>query len=232
MVDFFLLGGGSIIVFAVLAATVPVETGHATLIGLSLVLAHVINHPHFAHSYQIFYCNFGAKIRGRGYSKELQIRYVAAGLVVPVILALLMVAGIANGEAHVLGLGLNVMYFFVGWHYVKQGYGMLMLDAALKKRYFDANEKSLLLANAYVTWICHWALANVVLHRSDFWNLKAYTIDIPTPLLAGAIGAAALTTTATVVALVRRVAIKKKPIPVNGVTAYVVSIYIWPTFPR
>lgn len=227
VVDFFLLGGGSIIVFAILAATVPVESGHGTLIALSLLLAHVINHPHFAHSYQIFYRDFGAKIRGRGYSNELRVRYVAAGIVVPVILLLLTIAGIANGDARVLGLGANIMYFFVGWHYVKQGYGMLMLDAALKKRYFEADEKSLLLANAYVTWICHWALVNAVLHRGDFWGLRAYAIDIPMPLLLGAIGAAALTTTATIVMLVRKAAVKKKPLPVNGLTAYGVSIYIW-----
>ena len=227
VVDFFLLGGGSIIIFAILAATVPVETGHGTLITLSLLLAHVINHPHFAHSYQIFYRDFGAKIRGRGYPNELRVRYVAAGIVVPIILALLTCVGIASGHGRVLGLAANVMYFFVGWHYVKQGYGMLMLDAALKKRFFEADEKSLLLVNAYVTWICHWALANVVLNRGDFWGLRAYTIDIPMPLLLGAIGAAALTTIATAVTLVRKAAVKKKPVPVNGLTAYVVSIYIW-----
>lgn len=227
VVDFFLLGGGSAIILAILVLTLPVDTGRPVLLMIGLMLAHVINHPHFAYSYQIFYSGFGAKIRGDGYNRELQIRYILAGIVVPVALTCATAGTILAGDAQALGLGLNIMFFFVGWHYVKQGYGMLMLDAALKKRFFTPAEKKLLLVNSYVAWICHWIVANTLVHESDRWGLKSYTIDMPAPLFYGSMVAAAALLLATIVALTYRLFIARKPLPVNGVVAYFVSIYVW-----
>lgn len=225
--DFFLLGGGSVVIMAIMVLMIPVETGHAPLLVFTLALTHVINHPHFAHSYQIFYRSFGKKIRGEGYGRELQIRYVLAGIVVPIAIAGAMIGTVIAGDAYALGLSMNVMMFFVGWHYVKQGYGMLMLDAALKKRFFGQAEKRLFLTNAYVTWICHWIVGNALVHERNMWGLKSYAIPMPGPLLYAAMAAAAATTLVTILVLLHRAFILRKPTAINGVIAYFVSIYIW-----
>ena len=61
-VDFLLLGGGSFIVLAAMAAFFPRdEASRVALAGAMLFLAHFVNHPHFAHSYQIFYRGFVRK---------------------------------------------------------------------------------------------------------------------------------------------------------------------------
>ena len=60
--DFLLLGGGSFIVLAAMAAFFPRdEASRVALAGAMLFLAHFVNHPHFAHSYQIFYRDFARK---------------------------------------------------------------------------------------------------------------------------------------------------------------------------
>lgn len=65
VVDFLLLGGGSFVVLAAMAAFFPRdEASRVALAGAMLFLAHFVNHPHFAHSYQIFYRGFGRKAFG------------------------------------------------------------------------------------------------------------------------------------------------------------------------
>lgn len=61
-VDFLTLGGGSFLVLGALAAFWPRDdASRAALAGAMLLLAHVVNHPHFAHSYQLFYREFTRK---------------------------------------------------------------------------------------------------------------------------------------------------------------------------
>jgi hypothetical protein len=106
-----------------------------------LLLTNLINHPHFAHSYQIFYRNFGRKVRGDGYHRNLQHRYVFAGIVVPIIMGGFFAYSVVNGSTRMLGFAANMLGFFVGWHYVKQGYGILMVDSVLKRLFFTNLEK-------------------------------------------------------------------------------------------
>ena len=58
----------------------------------------------------------------------LRARYVVAGVVVPIALVLFFVVSVLRSDAVMLGYGANIMPFLVGWHYVRQGYGMLIVD--------------------------------------------------------------------------------------------------------
>ena len=224
LTDFMLLGGGSLILMLGIWLLLPDDLG-PTLRLVMILLANVINHPHFGHSYQIFYRDFRAKAFGT-YSPVLRARYVFAGLIAPVLLATYLLGTLALGADRVLGFSINIMAFFVGWHYVKQGYGMLMLDAALKKRFFTAPEKKLFLVNAYIAWIFAWAYANQAINEEALWSLKAYTFAIPAPVLTIA-GIAAAVSFATCAAAVARRLRAAGSIPWNGIVAYLVSIYPW-----
>ena len=57
-------------------------TGYIAVV--ALLLATVINYPHFAHSYQIFYSNYRQKAFGPDTDRILRYRYIFAGIVVPV----------------------------------------------------------------------------------------------------------------------------------------------------
>lgn len=224
--DFLLLGGGSLIGLAILVAVLHGNPGATTWsMGYSLLLANLINHPHFAHSYQIFYGGFWQKLTA--YPADLRRMYLLCGIVVPVVLAGALAAPVVMNRPDVLGYAVNVMGFFVGWHYVKQGYGMAMLDAVLKRTFFDAAEKQVLLHNAYAVWILSWLYANHTIESGrHYWNIPYSALPVPSPLLWLAATVAAVTTFRVAQMLWRRGQTHRLA-AWNGITAYLVSLYIW-----
>ncbi|UCH75295.1 MAG: hypothetical protein JSU82_05485 [Rhodospirillales bacterium] len=224
--DFIFLGGGSLVVLALFwlfLGDLPVQD----IFPYVLLTAHFINHPHFAYSYQIFYRRFAAKVLGRELPGLLRARYVFAGVVVPAALVLFFVVCIARGDARLIGYAGNFMVFTVGWHYAKQGYGMIIVDSVLKRLFFSQNEKRLLLLNAHVCWVLFYVWTNQSLHETDLWGLKYYTFDFP-DLLVTVLGAAALATSAATAGMLgRKWARDGGTLPLNGIAAYIASIYVW-----
>lgn len=228
--DFMLLGGSTLIIFPVLLL-LPLDRVSAPLNALTWWLVNVLNHPHFAHSYQIFYRNFGAKAFGCELPEDLRNRYRFAGLVVPLLLSIGIGAAILRGDPHLLGYAGNLMALFVGWHYAKQGYGMLMVDAALKRHPFTARAKQALLVNAYAAWAFAWANANQLVKETNLWNLKYYAIGLPHELVQGLAVVAVLSSAATLLFLGRSW-LSERQLPWAGVVAYAVSLYAWLMFGR
>jgi len=228
LVDFFCLGGGSLLALAALALLVPTTPAlQVEFAAYALIVAHVVNHPHFAHSYQIFYSGFRGKAFGTTFEPGLRRRYVLAGIVVPVLLLGYLLAAIALGSATALGYAGNAMFFLVGWHYVKQGYGMAMLDAVLKKRFYTPGEKKILLWNGYAAWLVSWLLANQIVSKLDYWGLSYYSFATPDWLMDAAIAAAVGTGVASVAMVARKAVKESGRLAWNGLLAYVVSLYAW-----
>ena len=224
-VDFLLLGGGSFIVLAAMAAFFPRdEASRVALAGAMLFLAHFVNHPHFAHSYQIFYRGFVRKAFGP--ESHLAARYRFAGILVPAVLAVFFAAALAEGNVALLGLAANVMFFTVGWHYAKQGFGILMLDAARKGIRFGTAERRRLLWNTHLTWVTHWLLANDLLAAKELWGITYYLIDVPDPLLVAMVAAVMVSTLAVGRDLFAKWR-SERALPLNGLLAYVAAVYVW-----
>ncbi|MER9139825.1 hypothetical protein NKI20_26870 [Mesorhizobium sp. M0830] len=227
-IDFFMLGGSALLILPVLYF-VPLK--YEGLVALTaFLLSHLINQPHFAHSYQIFYRNYARKVRGDGYDRSLQLRYIFAGIVVPLIMAAFFAYGAVTGNARLLGYATNAMGFFVGWHYVKQGYGMLMVDAVLKRKFFSDQDKKVLRFNGYAVWLFAWLQTNAVITERQFWGLDYYTFAVPPWLLNIAVAVAAASSAATVVMFANRWRKHGGALPYNGVVAYVVTLYAWILF--
>ena len=227
LVDFFCLGGGSLLLLLPLLLVPVTPDLRGDLAFWTLLIAHIVNHPHFAHSYQIFYSGFRGKAFGQTFEPELRRRYLFAGLVVPVLLLFYLMAAIAAGSATALGYAGNAMFFFVGWHYVKQGYGMAMLDAVLKKRFFTPVEKKVLLWNSYAVWILSWLLANRIVSQHDFWGLAYYSFATPDWLMGFAVAAAVCTTGTFLMTVLGKAYWESWQLPWNGLLAYAVSLYVW-----
>lgn len=208
----------------------PAEADTSTLATSALILANLINHPHFAHSYQLFYRNFRSRVTSEEFCRSFRLRYIFAALVVPFLLCGFFAYCLYVRSPELLGKGANLMLFLVGWHYVKQGFGMLMLDAALKKNYFDATSKKLLLTNAYAVWLLSYLLVNKAFHEKDLWNLKYYSFQPPDWLVAGMAGGVLLTSISAGVVLALKFKSSHAPasrFPLSGVAAYFVSLYLW-----
>jgi hypothetical protein len=222
--DAMCLGGGSLLLLPAALAT-PTEWV-APIAVTMMLLANLINHPHFAHSYQIMYRDLGARLADPALPRGLRQDAWIAGVLVPVALLLLLGGAIAAGEIRALGIAGNLMGFLVGWHYVKQGYGILMLDAALKRRFFTEGEKRILLLNAHVVWLASWLAVNTALSRGEMWGVQFLVLGLPDWVTWLGIAAASVTGVLTLAMLLRRGA----PPPWVGLMAYAVSIYAWLAF--
>lgn len=227
--DFLGLGGGSILPILLLVFVVP-ESATSTLAKASFVVVTVFNHPHFAHSYQIFYRDFRQKLTSQDYPVEIRRRYLLVGLGVPVLILGFVGFSLGIGSPRVFGQGVNAMIFLAGWHYVKQGYGMLMLESVLKKRFFSAPQKKVLLFNAYANWPMSWMLINDAIGDDTRWGISYAAIDFPTPMVVAATVVGVGATLATAGMLIAN-QIRGVKMPLNGLVAYGVSIYLWRLVP-
>ncbi|MEM1276315.1 MAG: hypothetical protein AAGH74_07305 [Pseudomonadota bacterium] len=225
VLDFLLLGGLTAILIPVMMM-MP-DTARPAVLATTYILADLINHPHFAASYQIFYRNYREKAFGTRLSRELRIRYIIAGIIAPItLIAFFATAGFAESP-EMFGYGVNLMLFLVGWHYTKQGYGMLIVTSVYQKKFFTDAEKKTFLANAYTTWLFFWMWGNTVVREKEFWQLQYYTIPVPEWALMIIAAAAGVTTLMALRLFALRCLKGFDTLPWLGVMAYVVSIYVW-----
>ena len=224
-VDFICLGGGSLVLIP-LVMMVP-EAWVPGLVVAMWMLADVLNHPHFAASYQIFYRNFPEKVFGTRLKRAMRVRYLVAGIVVPAALLAFFTVSFAAGNPHMLGFAGNAMLFLVGWHYTKQGYGMLMVDAVYKRRFFNEREKAVFLYNAYACWILFWLSMNWYVSERELWGLSYYSFAVPEGVLWIAGLLVAVTTLLTFRVFALRLGPSGGGLPWTGVVAYLTSLYFW-----
>ncbi|CAN5434234.1 hypothetical protein BH09MYX1_BH09MYX1_54310 [soil metagenome] len=119
--------------------------------------AYVINDPHFAVTYLLFYKDVRARALGSAFPPSLRARYVIAGFLIPLILASWGIFAVVSRSPWVLGLLIQVMFFSVGWHYVKQGFGVMVVLAARRGLRFSAWERLAILAHCFMGWAYAWA---------------------------------------------------------------------------
>ena len=231
--DFLTLGGLSIFVCGAIAILLPRGIPGAQQAVLVTLLMTIINQPHFAHSYQMFYRNYREKAFGASYPAALRLRYIIAGIVVPAILVAFLAGATLAGNTRLLAYGANAMFFLVGWHYVKQGYGILIVDSVQKRIMFSDNEKIILRANGYACWMVAWlAINHAVSSRNFYISLNYFSLPIPAWIYRFAIAVLAVTSLAIASVLVRRWREAQRQLPWNGVIAYLTTLYLWVIFVR
>jgi len=119
--------------------------------------AHVINDPHFSVTYLLFYEDARERAFGRAFSGAQRVRYWLAGFVLPIALAAWAITGVVARSPHVLGLFIQLMFLLVGWHYVKQGFGVMTVLSARRGVRYAPIERFAILAHCLVGWAYAWA---------------------------------------------------------------------------
>lgn len=234
--DAGLLGGFSVIAFLVLQWVRPTAAQALVLAGAMMGLAHVVNHPHFAHSYQIFYRAW--RTQRAAAERGTRWRWWWAGAVAPALLVAVLGAAAwraSLGDLLWMGLCISGMALLVGWHYVKQGFGMAMTDAALQRCWWPPEARNALLANAYVCWATGWVLVNTSEVGRSYWGYFSWQPRLPAEGVAAIAALCLLSTlrTALVVARALRQMAGRQPrraLPWAGLLAYVVTLYLWTVF--
>jgi hypothetical protein len=159
-VEFLLVGGLTPLLYPLswlLRRAVGIDAADFAVGFLMFHAAFVINDPHFAVTYVLFYRDFVRRAFGDAFGGKQRARYVAAGLAAPLALAVLAVGALAAKSSFALGLLIQLMFFTVGWHYVKQGFGVMVMLAARRGVRFEPRERMALLAHCFAGWAYAWA---------------------------------------------------------------------------
>ncbi len=119
--------------------------------------AFIINDPHFAVTYLLFYKDLRARALGDQFSPPQRLRYLLVGFLVPLLLSAWVIAALSMRSAPMLGWMMELMFLLVGWHYVKQGFGVVTVLAARRGVRFNPRERLAILAHCFAGWAYAWA---------------------------------------------------------------------------
>jgi hypothetical protein len=233
LVEFLVTGGATLALFplAWLAERALGLDAAELAVGFTTFhAAHLVNDPHFSVTYLLFYRNARERAFGTAFAPGQRIRYLLAGIVAPVVLLAWTIGAIGNGSARSLGLLIELMFALVGWHYVKQGFGMLLVLSGRRGVRFHASERRALLAHALAGAAFAWANPAVasreVEEKGVVYTALAHprSLELVTGILF------ALSALWLLVALVRKVRRERRTPPLAPLVGYVVTIWLWSIF--
>jgi hypothetical protein len=125
------------------------------------------------------------------------------------------------------------MFFLVGWHYVKQGYGILIVDSVQKRLMFSERAKMVLRVNGYACWLVSWlAMNHAVSTRNGYLGLIYFSLPLPALVYQTAIAFLTVASVAVAIMLAHRWHEAGRRLPWNGVVAYLTTLYLWVIFVR
>lgn len=232
--DFWLLGGLSFVGLGIMWLAIEVMEFNigGRVPWWAYYAAFAVNYPHFAYSYQLFYKNYMNRLTAPETEWASRIRLAIAGIIVPMLMiGYFAQAGLLQ-DRQLLGYGVSAMLFFVGWHYVKQGYGVLITTSVYKGIFYGLWQKRVLYVNAYAIWAYAWLKGNVMLAQHQYYDVSYYTIDLPRVWMTYA-GWVALATSLAAGAVLLWVWLKeKKGITPSGIVGYASSSYFWVLLPH
>src|SRR6202042_1492795 len=84
-------------------------------------------------------------------------RYLVAGVLVPAGLVGWAASALVTRSADSLGPLIPLMFLLVGWHYVKQGFGVMTGLSARRGVRYSPRERLAILAHCYAGWAYAWA---------------------------------------------------------------------------
>ncbi|UQA54658.1 hypothetical protein [Polyangium aurulentum] len=158
--ELLVVGGATPILFLfswLLRSSVPLDAAELAVGFTMFHAAHVINDPHFSVTYLLFYKDARARAFGARWSPAQRLRYLVVGFVAPVLLGAWAVAALVTRSAFTMGLLIQLMFLLVGWHYVKQGFGVFTVLAARRGVRFSPRERLAVLAHCFAGWAYAWA---------------------------------------------------------------------------
>lgn len=225
-VDFLLVGGITFFIFPFLYFLPSANALPESFILALLYGNFVINYPHFMSSYQLLYNNYHNKITSAVTSLASKIRLIISGIIVPIALLAILLYGFSLPTRDFLGHTANAMFFLTGWHYSKQGYGILMALSVREKIFFNDIEKKVLLINVYIVWLYAWITFQWSLDGDIFHDIPFKTLPISDEFMTWAKTIMVAWTMGMILFLVK--CFDRHPkLSINGFVAYFSTIYLW-----
>ena len=228
-----LVGGATLVIFPLawlLRAAVGLDDAEFAVGFLTFHAAYVVNDPHFSVTYLLFYKDVRKRAFSTDFTRAQRIRYLVAGFVVPLVLAVWAGVALATHSAQTLGWMVQLMLVLVGWHYVKQGFGVLAVLSARRDAAISACERAVILVHCFAGWAFAWA--NPASPAGEFEE-KGVVYWAPArphwfELATGAVLVAS--TIALVVVLVTKWRRERRMIPAAPLTGLLLTVWSWTIF--
>ena len=170
--DFFMLGALSLLLLGACFILLP-ESKDTNRLGWTMFyLSFFVNFPHFLISYQFLYID----------NKKLIMkdwRAFTAAFIAPAVLIAYSLYAISKPSTVQLSYMTNAMFFLVGWHYIKQIYGCVIVSSALQKFYFNKRQKISLLVNGFGIWFISYLGSNQVVVEHIQYGIAYKTFAFP-----------------------------------------------------
>ena len=158
--EFMAVGGVTLFLFPLawlLRKGLGLDDAELTVGFLAFYAAIVINDPHFAVTYLLFYKDVHKRAFCTDYPLAQRVRYLTSGVVVPLGLVGWALFALTRHSAQALGWMIQLMFLLVGWHYVKQGFGVLAVLSARRGEHIAPRERRVVLFHCYAGWAYAWA---------------------------------------------------------------------------
>jgi hypothetical protein len=191
--DFWFLGGASIVMWILLVSFEPLRQGYPSInqryleIGATFsILSLVCNYPHFMASYRLAYGRGGKFVR----SSPISLIFVPLALVglfawtyshwsTPALSRLPYL----NRGNEFLSLSVWLMYLTVGWHYSKQVFGCLMVYSKYDAYPLSALQRNLLKGSVFSVAFFNFFSFSAAIHTPYlFFNIPLFAPGFPSAL--------------------------------------------------
>jgi hypothetical protein len=233
--EFAMVGGATLLLLPLCSGYLSLfglDAGELLMGALAFHAASLINDPHFSVTYLLFYRDVRARAFGSVYSPRQRARYWFAGAVVPLALAAWSASAIAADSAPALGALIQLMFVLVGWHYVKQGFGVLMVLSARRGVAWTASERRVLMLHCLSGWAYAWASPFDPGTRSVVNGVLYTTLPHPPGLEGAAQLAFFASGLAALLMLGRKWRRDGRLPPLAPLTGLVISVWLWTVYTR
>lgn len=168
-----LLVGGFSIIFFVLIKLLGINKVESSTNWFIYNLGFAVNFPHFLMSYQLLYWDFRKKITSN-------YRFIVAAIISPLVLLGFFIYGFWFSQIDILGYIVNAMYFFVGWHYIKQVFGVISVYNVKNKIFYNTGERRMLKGLLYSIWFVSWIPSNTLNSTYNMEGIPYTSLNLPT----------------------------------------------------
>jgi hypothetical protein len=230
LTEFMLIGGATLLLFPLswwLQAAVGLD---ATVLAAGFITFHaayVLNDPHFSVTYLLFYRDVKRRALSSEFGVAQRVRYWLAGFVAPLALVAWAALAIALRSAQALGWMIQLMFLLVGWHYAKQGFGVLSVLAARRGAPLASAERRVLLLHAYAAWAHAWANPAMPAGLFEEKGVVYSAVARPRWLELGTGALLALSGAAVVYMLASRWRAERRLPPLAPLAGFLVTLWSW-----
>lgn len=233
LVELLVTGGATVLLYPlswVLRRAFGLDQSEYVTSFFFFYLAFIVNDPHFAVTYLLFYRNAKERAFSPALPLAQRVRWLFSGVVAPILLLVWGLMSIRVHSAQMLGCMVQLMYALVGWHYVKQGFGVLSVLSARRGIRVTANERRVVLFHCFTGWAYAWASPAVPTRDYEEKGIIYSGLAHPRWFEVATGVAFATSAVALVVILVARKRREGKFLPLAPLVGLLMSIWSWTVF--